>query len=350
MFGKSKKNKIEEEVPSVGTEDIFEKISREMVTHNMPAQEKIAGSVSNPVTPGKVSFDTNSGPKKNFKILGIVIMLGGLIVISLIVFLTYKFVIAPTASSNRNPVVSPEKNNSENIKKEEIVASTSPAEIPDSNADIVSIPDGSSPDINATSSPAEMPEESEGKDLSDLPPLLDSDNDGLLDNEEILFGTLATSDDSDADGYKDLAELLSGYDPSVKGGSLKDSVHFLSYTNSVYGFSFSYPKAWPLTEPRSDLTILSAADDSLIQVSVSRNEDGLGILTWFESSFPDESASYDNLISRPGFEAMKSKDGLNLYITDEKRQNVIVLSYIPASMERLAYKNVYDLIIQSFSF
>lgn len=350
MFGRAKKDKIEEEKTNAEGEDIFEKISREMVTHNMPAQEKISGSLVNPSSAGKVSFDPSIKGKQSFKVVGIVIMVGGLLLVSLIVFLTYKFVIAPTASRNPAPVVGKDEDVNIDEKKEDLEASTTPLEITDNGVDIASTSaDSVSIDV-ATSTPTEMPEESSGKDLSDLPPLADSDSDGLFDDEEVLFSTSITKADTDGDGYTDLAELLSGYDPSVKSGALKDSANFVSYQNSVYGFKFLYPKAWPLTEPRNDLVILSAADDSLVQVSVSRNEDGLGILAWFEGSFPDETASYDNLISRPGFEAIKSKNGLNLYITDEKRQNIIVVTYVPASAERLAYKNIYELIVKSFSF
>ncbi len=351
MFGKSSKKKEEEKNPET-QDDIFERISREMVTHNMPAQEKIAGAVINPSVPGKVSFESSGGQKNNFKTVGIFIIIGGLLVVSLIVFLTYKFVIAPTASNNKNITLENKvENKTEDIKTDaEVSASSSPVEIPASPSDVVGSPDGNGVEqISASSSP-EMPEESGGKNASDLPPLLDTDKDGLFDDEENLLGTSITSDDTDGDGYKDLAELISAYDPASKSGLLKNSSFITSYKNSVYSFNFLYPKAWSMTEPRSDLNILSAADDSLIQISVSRNEDGLGILTWFEQSFPDEGASYDNLISRPGLEAMKSADGMNVYITDEKRQNIIIISYIPASAERLAYKNIYNAIIQSFSF
>jgi hypothetical protein len=42
---------------------------------------------------------------------------------------------------------------------------------------------------------------------------LDSDQDGLSDDEEITYGTNPSSRDSDGDGYSDGAEVKSGYDP-----------------------------------------------------------------------------------------------------------------------------------------
>jgi hypothetical protein len=77
MFGKSKKNKNEEIPLTTEGEDIFEKISREMVTHNMPAQEKIVGNVVNPGSAGKVSFESSTQVKHNFKAVEFSLCLAG---------------------------------------------------------------------------------------------------------------------------------------------------------------------------------------------------------------------------------------------------------------------------------
>jgi hypothetical protein len=48
----------------------------------------------------------------------------------------------------------------------------------------------------------------------------DSDSDGLPDALEAALGTSATSSDTDADGFSDRAELVSGFDPLIKGAKL----------------------------------------------------------------------------------------------------------------------------------
>lgn len=45
----------------------------------------------------------------------------------------------------------------------------------------------------------------------------DSDQDGLTDKEEALLGTKSDTADSDGDGYDDLTEIRSGYDPAGQG-------------------------------------------------------------------------------------------------------------------------------------
>lgn len=46
---------------------------------------------------------------------------------------------------------------------------------------------------------------------------IDSDNDGLSDWEESIYGTSAGNADSDGDGYLDGEEVLSGHNPAKKG-------------------------------------------------------------------------------------------------------------------------------------
>lgn len=43
--------------------------------------------------------------------------------------------------------------------------------------------------------------------------VIDSDNDGLSDNEETLYGTNSRNPDTDSDGYSDGVEVKSGYNP-----------------------------------------------------------------------------------------------------------------------------------------
>ena len=46
---------------------------------------------------------------------------------------------------------------------------------------------------------------------------LDSDDDGLSDEEEIFYGTDKNNSDTDGDGYLDGAEVEGGYNPQGEG-------------------------------------------------------------------------------------------------------------------------------------
>lgn len=50
-----------------------------------------------------------------------------------------------------------------------------------------------------------------------IPVTIDSDNDGLTDNEETQYGTDPKNPDTDGDGYKDGDEVKNGYNPAGPG-------------------------------------------------------------------------------------------------------------------------------------
>lgn len=56
-----------------------------------------------------------------------------------------------------------------------------------------------------------------GKEITVSPQNKDSDNDGLLDWQEKLYGTDPLNPDTDGDGYLDGEEINSGHNPLVKG-------------------------------------------------------------------------------------------------------------------------------------
>jgi len=47
------------------------------------------------------------------------------------------------------------------------------------------------------------------------------------------------------------------------------------------------------------------------------------------------------------WEGIAGDDGLNFYLTDQERQFIYVISYIPSDERRLAYPNIFQLMINS---
>lgn len=338
LFGKKKEQKIEapepENMPS----------SQDLIVHNMPSPSRLSGSFSGSQKSGDSNLGLPAAPQKqNFKMVGFLIIGGGVIFIGVLVYLSYRFIISPTAGKDVlvPPVISEQKK----------TATTAPAIVS------ASVPT-STPVIVATSTAVElatstsatstlMNEELSGQDGSNLPPLLDSDSDGLIDEEEALLGTSATSTDSDGDKYSDLAELVKGYDPAGSK-KLADNPNLAVYSNKTFNYSIVYPKSWETKSLAEDATIVfMAPEDSLIQISVQDNPDKAGILGWYESSFPETTATYDQLLSMDGWDGIMGTDGLNFYLADSAHKNIYVISYIPAVSGRLVYPNIFKLMINS---
>lgn len=361
FFGPKNENK--KNIPGA---EIQEKVEREVIVHNMPSQEKIIGEIVNKnagsligMTDG-VNYSSSSelgsqvNTKKDFKVMGFLIIFIGLIFIALIIFLTYRFVIAPTAAPKEIRINIEEAQNM-------IPATTSNEELE------VEVTDGPTIDINQEASdldlgitePLEengsdasgdlMQEEFQGQDAVNLSPLVDSDNDGLYDEEEVLLGTSIFLKDSDGDGYDDLSEIGNNYNPSGTG-FLADSPFISVYRNFNHGFNFLYPNAWEAKEVGDNLIVFEDKDSSLIQLSIMDNAEKLSILNWYQATFPEDALVYDKLISKPGYEGVISKSGLNVYLTNEARTTIFVFSYIPASSGRLAFINIFEMIYSSLVF
>ena len=348
FFSNKKREKIVED-------SSFQKdLETEIIVHNMPSQQKIEGDIINPDSAGAVSFASDKKKEtKDFKIVGFLIIFFGLIFISLIIFLTYKFVISPTAkpldnSSKSRDLKNTEKN--EVLEEKEDKKNSPEEEISDSGVDIIKREDedeGAVSDDDFLNNEEQMQEEFSGIKASELPPLIDSDGDGLYDEEEIILQTSIFLKDTDGDGYEDLFEIKNGYNP-IGSGLLEDAESISVYKNIKNRFSFLYPTAWDLQELSDNLIAFEINDSSFIQLSIIENHDKLGILNWYQENFPEESIDYQSVISKPGYEGVVSKNKLNVYFTDEKRSSIFIFSYMPISTERLSLINIFSLIYSSF--
>jgi len=355
------KNKEEKKV---ATAEVEEKVEREVIVHNMPSQRIAPNETVNKNSGSSLDIRANNGSsagldsqtnsKKDFKLMGFLIIFFGLIFIALIIFLTYRFVISPTAEpkeagvnieTNQNLVPGPQPD-------QEIEVET--AVVDDSGIDINQ--DASDLNLNTTGTleeeiinPDAMQEEFQGQDAVNLSPLIDSDNDGLYDEEEILLGTSIFLSDSDGDGYTDLSEIKNSYNP-IGTGALANSTYISIYRNFKYNFNFLYPNTWDLKEVSDKLIVFEDKDSSLVQLAIMDNVDKLSILNWYETTFPEDVLVSDKLISKTGYEGVISKNGVDVYLTDEAHTTIFVFSYIPASPGRLAFTNIFEMIYLSFGF
>ncbi|MFA5184470.1 MAG: hypothetical protein WC456_02975 [Patescibacteria group bacterium] len=329
-----KKKKIEQNT------EIISQLNQEMVVHNMPKASKLgdiyavgAAPAVIPVAPPIPATQPSAPVRANFKATGVIIMVAGFLVIAGLVYLSYRFIIAPSTETGQGTVVP-------DVTPAIIPAATSVEPVMPST-DIATI----APLIDLATTTVVTPDE----EPEDVDPLLfpDADKDGLNDGEEALLGTTATSTDSDSDGYSDFAETINGYDPTG-AGKISANAQLAKHANQAFSYELLYPKGWPIQTLNGDATtIFTAPDNSLIQVSVQDNPNQSGILSWYEESFPNLAITYDKVRSTYSWEGIMGESGLNFYLTDKQRSNIFVISYIPALESRIAYPTIFQLMINS---
>lgn len=347
MFGnKNKKN-------NTNDEELLTKVNQDMIVRNMPSLARVSGSIPQASTSSQSGELTQSNnlsslapAKHNFKMVGVLIIFGGLLLIGALVYLSYAYIIKPQAKKDTAPLVVqvPEKSSIVNAPR----ASTS-TEVLVATTSLVATVTPETLDISSSSDSIIMNEELTGKQNVNMPPLLDTDSDGLNDQEEAVLGTNLSLVDSNGNTYSDLVEINNNYNPAATG-KLSENINLAKYTNKIFGYEIIYPKDWLVNSLNQDSVItFTAPDDSIIQISAQENFDKQSILGWYDSSFADSTITYDKIKTTSSWDGIYSSDNLNFYLTDKKRSTVYVVSYVPAVDSYLAYPNIFALMINSLS-
>ncbi len=326
---------------------LVDKVNQDLIVHNMPNRAKLSGAIYSS-KPAFISRSTSasgfseqkSEVKNNSKKVGVIIIGLGIIFVLVLIYFSYRFIVKP--GTNAEPSTTAELNttspeNQATGSESELALSTSTVDVQISDPAVLNINENGD---NLASSTLEL-------ENILLPPIVDSDSDGLNDFEEEALGTNINLSDSDSDTYDDFSELNKIYNPAGEGKLIMNQ-NVAEYRGKYY--QLIYPANWGTSSLNNDETvIITAPDNSLIQISLQDNTDVQSILTWYEETFPDVVVTYDKLKKGSGWEGIMSPDNLNFYLSDDKRDKIYVISYIAAVGDRAAYPNIFNLIINSFS-
>jgi len=351
MFGNknNKKNNITsrddiQEIKTKLDQDLF---VRNMPTLNKPSKVALSGSASSSYQAGGgLVFKPNSLNNQHQKI-GLLIILGGFILIGGLIYLSYVFIIKPFINPVgvvKAPLTNAVENNSivEPIVIDELTIATS-SEIIETNPTILNL----EPVDSDIATNTMMAEEMSNFQNADWPSLLDTDGDGLIDDEEIVLGTNPNNADTNNNTYPDLLEILNNYNP-LGDGSLENNQNLAWYKDSLLDYEILYPKDWEFSLLKSNQTLVfNAPDDSIIQISIQENYDKVDIVNWYGEMFPGQPLTYNKIKIKNTWEGMESLDSLNVYLTDNNKNYIYTISYIPAVTNRIVYPNIFKLMVNS---
>lgn len=184
-------------------------------------------------------------------------------------------------------------------------------------------------------------------DIIDLSIFVDTDSDGLSNQEEILIGLKEDSNDTDGDSYNDLEELLTLNNPLGAGGII-DNAKIQKYSNKAFSYSLFYPASWSVTVlSESNSVMFRTADNQTIQVIAPLNTKNSTIEEWYKIEVSAKPIREEQRLNKDGWEGIRSEDGYNIYMIHPNSQRVFVLFY--NDNDTLFYKNIFQMMINSFT-
>ena len=180
---------------------------------------------------------------------------------------------------------------------------------------------------------------------------VDSDRDGLTNKEEALLGTDINNTDSDNDNYSDLSEALNLYNPAGND-RLINNPNISKYLNNSYNYNMLYPTNWsPQTVGGDESVMFKSTDNHFINVITETNENREPIINWYKKQFEVTTINNTKLVtpSDRSWQGIKSEDNLTIYLTDQRYNNIITITYISGQDIVLDYINILEIVIKSFT-
>jgi hypothetical protein len=186
-----------------------------------------------------------------------------------------------------------------------------------------------------------------------FPKALDSDKDGLTDNEEDFFTTDPGVADTDGDSFDDGREIFYLYNPAGREPMrLVDSGSVEQFTNDYYGYTMYYPKSWKLAsvDKNSQDVLISTVTGDFVEVRAFEKIPNENFETWFSRvAIGEKIQDLKDFVSYFNEKGLQRKDGLVYYFVTQDR--ILVILYHPSEeTSTIRFPVVPNLVARSLKF
>ncbi len=192
-----------------------------------------------------------------------------------------------------------------------------------------------------------------------LPSTTDTDDDGLTDAEEELYGTQASQPDSDGDSFVDgklfvsqgnyAGEFYLGYNP-LGVGRLDTSGLVRSFTNSTFSYSILYPAQWlaqaAKADNRSILFTPAEPTGETIQVIVLDNPTKLSARNYYLAANPGANVASIETVVVNGLEGIRTPNREDVYLA--KGDKVYQVHYAVGQLSALNFMTTFEMMYRNF--
>ncbi|MEK7094740.1 MAG: hypothetical protein AAB886_01365 [Patescibacteria group bacterium] len=176
----------------------------------------------------------------------------------------------------------------------------------------------------------------------------DSDSDGLTDVEEVLYGTIATRPDTDADGFLDGNEVFHLYHPNGQAPQTLLDTGFVTWLSMVsFNYRVQAPKRWTqkVNEERKELFVTSPTGESfqIVKASITGSD---SIEQWYAAQSEVASAPLEPFRTKQGFEGAWTPDHLTGYVRFADTE-LLIFTYQLGQARRVEYRQTFEMFLNS---
>lgn len=179
---------------------------------------------------------------------------------------------------------------------------------------------------------------------------LDTDGDGLTDDEEITYGTDANKPDTDEDGFLDGHEVFHLYNPYGKTPlKLLDTGAVRIYKNERMNYEIFYPTPWTVqvVDEEKGQVMFKAATGEFVQILIEENPKNLPIVSWYLELSPGVPVGQlEAFVTKSNLDGIKSPDRLNAYFLSNGL--VYVISYNIGARVNASFYRTFEMMLNSF--
>jgi hypothetical protein len=205
------------------------------------------------------------------------------------------------------------------------------------------------PTPSATTTP-EVPQVPEAEVPTMWQSALDSDGDGLTDDEELTYGTDPNKPDTDGDGFLDGHEVFHLYNPNGKTPvRLLDTGSVKIYESKARHYEIYYPMPWSVQvvdEEAGEVMFMSPTGE-FVQILVEENPQKLPIVNWYLEQSPGVPVGkLETFVTKSNLDGIKSPDRLNAYFSSNSE--VYVISYNIGARVRATFYRTFEMMLNSF--
>lgn len=312
------------------SEELSKRLNSDFIVHNMPS----------PLSSSSEANKGNSSAPQNHKKTGMIIIIGGVLLIVGLIYGAYVLIIKPSLSPSSNQVEETIENNEATTTNEATLTpiqestTTAPTTVPE----VIETPTSTMATTTGTDNTTTVSSA-----------IIDTDSDGLSDEEEKILGSDPSKIDSDGDGNADLIEVKNSYNPAGTG-RLASSTGLATFTNPLLKYAMLYPKDWVLKNLNGNETVLaSSADENyFIQVIHQNNTNNLSILDWFQTEFPEQQPGEARSAANGSWSGVYNSDKSAFYLNDKSKANVYVFSVGAVEGNAANFANLFELVIDNF--